>query len=95
MNSIEHISISDFSSHLFWDINKDELDLDANKSFIVKRALEYGFMQDWNLISSYYGLTEIVELAKTFRSLEPKTFSFILTLSGLQKDAFRCYTIKQ
>lgn len=95
MIAIEHIKISDFSSHLFWDVNKDELDLDANRSFIVKRALEYGLMQDWNLIRRYYGLTAIVELAKTFRSLESKTLSFILTLSGLQKEVFRCSTIKQ
>lgn len=95
MSVINSIKVSDFSSHLFWDINRDSLDLDTNKSFIVKRALEYGLMKDWNLINRYYGLTAIVEMAKTFRSLEPKTFSFILTLSGLQKEAFRCSTIKQ
>lgn len=95
MIAIDTIKISDFSSHLFWDINSDELDLDANRSFIIKRALEYGLMQDWNLVSRYYGLTAIVEMAKTFRSLEPKTFSFILTLSGLPKEVFRCSTTKQ
>jgi hypothetical protein len=95
MSVIDPIKVSDFSSHLFWDINKDELDLNTNRSFIVKRALEYGLMQDWNLINRYYGFVAIVEMAKTFRSLEPKTFSFILTLSGLQKEAFRCSTIKQ
>jgi hypothetical protein len=95
MIAFDHIKVSDFSSHLFWDIKRGELDLDTNKSFIVKRALEYGLMKDWNLINRYYGLTAIVEMAKTFRSLEPKTFSFILTLSGLQKEAFRCSTTKQ
>jgi hypothetical protein len=95
MISSSSIKISDFSSHLFWDVNKDELDLDKNSSFIVKRALEYGLMQDWNLIIRYYGFTSIVEMVKTFRNLEPKTFSFILTLSGLQKEAFRCSTTKQ
>jgi len=94
MIAIDPIKISDFSSHLFWDVNKDELDLDKNSSFIVKRALEYGLMQDWNLINRYYGFDAIVEIAKTFRNLEPKTFSFILTLSGLQKKAFRCSTTK-
>jgi hypothetical protein len=95
MSAINSIKVSDFSSHLFWDIKRDELDLNTNRSFIVKRTLEYGLMQDWNLINRYYGFDAIVEMAKTFRSLEPKTFSFILTLSGLQKEAFRCSTIKQ
>ena len=95
MSAIDPIKVSDFSSHLFWDINKDELDLNTNRSFIVKRTLEYGLMQDWNLINRYYRFDAIVEMAKTFRSLEPKTFSFILTLSGLQKEAFRCSTTKQ
>jgi hypothetical protein len=94
LSGINPIKVSDFSSHLFWDINRDSLDLDTNNSFIIKRALEYGLMQDWNLINRYYDFAAIVEMAKTFRSLEPKTFSFILTLSGLQKEAFRCSTTK-
>jgi hypothetical protein len=94
LSGINPIKVSDFSSHLFWDINRDSLDLDTNNSFIIKRALEYGLMQDWNLINRYYSFAAIVEMAKTFRSLEPKTFSFILTLSGLQKEAFRCSTTK-
>lgn len=89
------LKIADFSPHLFWDVDKDELDLDVNKSFIVKRTLEYGFMKDWKLIYSYYGLQMIVELVKTFRSLDPKTFSFILNLSGLPKESFRCSSIEQ
>lgn len=89
------IKISEFSNHLFWDVNRDELDLDTNKSFIVKRVLEYGLMRDWNLIYKYYGLQTIIELAKSFRSIDPKSFSFILNLSGLPKEDFRCSTIVQ
>ena len=34
--------IKKFSSHLFWDVKREELDSEKDKAFIIKRALEYG-----------------------------------------------------
>jgi hypothetical protein len=45
-----NISISDFSSHLFWDTNREKLDLKSNDAYIIKQVLEYGKLEDWNLI---------------------------------------------
>ena len=42
-----------FSEHLFWDVDKNELDMDKHKEFIVERVLDYGFMADRLLIKEY------------------------------------------
>ena len=63
-----------FSPHLFWDVRKEDIDLDAHAQYVIQRVLEYGLLGDWNLIKSYYGLPKIVETAKGLRSLEPRAW---------------------
>ncbi len=87
--------INTLSPHLFWDVDINDVDADKNKSFIIKRVLEFGFFKDWKLINEYYGIDVIVDSATKFRELEPKTLSFIIQYSGLPKEKFRCYTTAQ
>lgn len=61
--------ITQFSAYLFWDVNKDDLDMEKHSRYIIKRVLEYGMLQDWNIVKQYYGITRIVEEAKGFREL--------------------------
>ena len=39
--------ISDFSPHLFWDVDRSKLDFEAHAAQIIKGTLEYGLMKDW------------------------------------------------
>ena len=48
--------LSALSPHLFWDIDKNRADMDSCPSQIIQRVLEYGTLDDWKLILSYYGL---------------------------------------
>lgn len=84
-----------FSQHLFWDTDRQNVDLETNAAFMVQRVLEYGLLEDWMLLRSYYGIERIAEVAKKLRSLEPRALSFIATLSNSNKSEFRCYTTKQ
>ena len=47
--------ITRFSTYLFWDVNKDDLDMEKHSQYIIKRVLEYGMLQDWNIVKQYYG----------------------------------------
>ena len=87
--------ISKFSPHLFWDIKRDQLDVEGNKSFIIKRVLEYGLWNDWLLLQKKYGLKTITDETELFRDLDPKALAFISILSGVSKEKFRCYTTRQ
>ena len=62
MSGNEYINM--FSAHLFWDVRKEDVDFDEHAQYIIKRVLEYGLLEDWNLIRQYYGLSKIVDVAK-------------------------------
>jgi len=89
------INISSFSSHLFWDTDKNNLELEKHKAYIIKQVLEYGLMDDWKILKRIYGLKTITETAKNFRELDKKALSFIAAVSNEPIDSFRCYTYQQ
>ena len=76
-----------FSPHLFWDVRKEDIDLDAHAQYVIQRVLEYGLLGDWNLIKSYYGLPKIVETAKGLRSLEPRALALPLFQKPLKNSS--------
>lgn len=87
--------INSFSDYLFWDVDRTSIDLEANASYVVKRVLEYGRLDDWKLLVARYGIARIVETAKNLRSLDPKSLSFISIISSTPIESFRCFTTKQ
>ena len=93
MSGNEYINM--FSAHLFWDVRKEDVDFDEHAQYIIKRVLEYGLLEDWNLIRQYYGLSKIVEVAKELRDLEPRALAYISAVSKTPKEQFRCYIWKQ
>jgi hypothetical protein len=91
----KEITINDFSKHLFWDVDIDLFDLDKYKTFFIQRVLEYGKMNDWNLIKKLYGLEEIENAALNARSLDAVTLSFVSNLFNREITEFRCYKHRQ
>ena len=89
------IKIKDFSNYIFWDIDVSQLDIDRDRQFIIKRVLEYGKLEDWMLIKEYYSIDVIGQEMQETRSLEPLSLSFVSMVTGLKKESFRCYTMKQ
>ncbi|MCR5560515.1 MAG: hypothetical protein K6F58_01705 [Bacteroidales bacterium] len=87
--------IQGFSDYIFWDVDRNAIDLQANIRFVVQRVLEYGQYQDWKLLLSYYGMASIVEAARQLRTLDPKALSFISTVSKTPLKKFRCYNTRQ
>lgn len=87
--------INKLSKHLFWDVNRNALDLDKNKAYIIKQVLEFGLIEDWKLIYNYFGISIIAKEAKNFRELDKKALSFISFLSKIPREKFRCYNYQQ
>ena len=87
--------IRGFSSYIFWDADRDSIDPILNAPYIVRRVLEYGQIEDWKHLLDYYGMTQIVEISKQLRSLEPRALSFISTVSNTPIALFRCYNTRQ
>lgn len=91
---IEKIGIHRFSKHLFWDVNKDELDFDKHQKYIIKYVLLYGLYEDWKLLKELYGIEIIGLNASEIRDLDKKTAAFIALLSKRNVKEFACYTSK-
>lgn len=83
------------SEHLFWDVVREEVDMEAHASFVVQRVLEYGTLADWRLLRDYYGLDYIVSLCQAMRTLDPVCLSFISTIANTPRETFRCYHTRQ
>lgn len=89
------INISDFSSHLFWDVNRDDLDFDKNRSVIISQVIQYGLMDDWTLVCRLYTMKEIADVAVKIRDLDKKSHSFISLVTNTPKEQFACFTTNQ
>ncbi len=87
--------IKGFSSYIFWDVDRNTIDLAENAPFVIQRVLEYGQWGDWNILLGYYGLGQIVNIAKHLRTLDPKALAFLSTISDTPKEQFRCYNTRQ
>lgn len=87
-------TIKDLSPHLFWDVDISSLDFEESKEQIIYKVLEYGVINDWNIIKKVYGLEIIKKTATKLRSLDDVTISFLSNLFQIEKTKFRCYKPK-
>ena len=89
------MQITDFSKHLFWDVDISTLDFEKHKEYIVQRVLEYGVMKDFVQLINYFSLNQVKDIAINLRSLDDRTLNFISTSTNTPLQDFRCYTSKQ
>jgi len=88
-------SISDFSPHLFWDVDSNKLDLQVNKQLIVERVIQRGSLSDFKIILSYYGKQEAGELLKQVPWLNDKDMNFVHVFFDIPFTEMKCYAKKQ
>lgn len=91
----QEITINDFSQHLFWDIDLNDFDLEKHKAHLIQRVLEYGKMNDWQLLKKLYGLDTIKEVSLNLRCLDAVTLAYLSAIFNINKTEFRCYKHKQ
>ena len=87
--------ISQISPVLFWDIDREKMDVESHSAGLIQRVLEYGTLQDWRLTRDYYGMDRIVADCKQLRTLDPMALSFICAMSNTNKEDYRCYQFRQ
>ena len=88
-------SIQHFSKNLFWDVSPADFHADRCPAQVIQRVLERGEWSDWCLVRDYYGLTQIVEICKTLRTLSPEALSYICCMTDTKKEDYRCYHYAQ
>ena len=87
--------IPQFSDYLFWDVDRNNLDIERSKVYIIDRALSHGMLSDWFLIKKIYGNESIREVALNLRYLDKYALNFCAAYFGEPIQHFRCYTYTQ
>jgi hypothetical protein len=77
--------------NLFWDVNRDNLDMDKDAAYIIDRALSHGSWDDWLHVREYYGLEKIKQVTMKLRTMAPNALSYIATITDTPQTQFRCY----
>lgn len=83
--------VSRFSSHLFWDVDTRQIDMDRHARYVIQRVLEYGLWNDWKLVREYYGLDRIVAEVKQMRMLDPVALAYICAITNTKETEYGCY----
>ena len=89
------VKISDFSPHLFWDVDRNKLNFEKSKEQIVFQVVEFGLMNDWKLLQQVYSFEELKQITTSLRTLDKVTLSFLAHFFKIDKSEFRCYTTSQ
>ncbi len=87
--------VNTLSEHLFWDVDKSNIDEQKHKKYIITKVLQYGFYSDWKKLLRFYGLETIINVSKTIRDLDKKTLSFLSLIGEIPENKFLCYTTGQ
>ena len=79
-----------FSPMLFWDTDREKVDVRANARWLVVRVLEYGTFDDWRLLRRLYSRDEIVGACCSARSLSRPSVAFVSARFHVPEEDFRC-----
>jgi len=82
-------------ANLFWDTDPDTIDDISHKRFIIKRVVQKGSLEDWNIIRKFYGMDVLKLEIMEIRDLDKKSLSFFSLIFNEEKEKFRCYSTKQ
>jgi len=77
---------------LFWDTDKNNLDISGHKRFIIERVLQFGMPNDIKWLLSIYSEKDIIDVVKKSKSIDKKTANFWAIHYGIDKDEVLCLT---
>lgn len=92
---MQNLIAINFSSYLFWDVDKDKIDYDLNKAYVIERILSHGMLSDWYNMKSLYGLQTIKEVVVQLRYLDKYSLHFCSAYFDIPINNFRCFKLEQ
>jgi len=86
------IKLENISKHIFWDVDRDKLDTQRNKQFIIERIFTLGDISDVKIIAQIYGIEVIKKEIVNAGYLDKKTLNWLSLFLKIPKTEFKCYT---
>ncbi|MEX2483826.1 MAG: hypothetical protein WED10_04685 [Brumimicrobium sp.] len=87
--------VENLSNHLFWDTDKSSLLNNSSEIFVLERVMEYGNIDDWRAINSFYKRKKLKKLVVQLKNISDKSFAFLSNYFDIPKEKFACYTKNQ
>ena len=83
-------SIPERIKRLFWDVDKERIDIKDQRSFIIRRIIDFGNMDDVKWMLNVYTSDEIIEVVKKSRGLSRKSAYFWSAYFNIPKKDVEC-----
>jgi predicted nucleotidyltransferase len=83
-------SIPEKIKRLFWDVDKDAVNLKLHQSYIIRRIMDYGNIDDVKWMLAAYTTEEIVEVLRKSRALSRKSANFWSAYFNIPKEEIEC-----
>ncbi len=80
---------------LFRDINFEQIDFNKNILSIIERVFNFGNIEEFKAIVTYYGVGKIKDSAKKAEYFDPKTLEFVISYFNLNPEEIQCFVKKQ
>lgn len=90
MNSKKSEKLPEFLREYFWDVKFEELEVEKNPRFILKRIIDRGDTKALNWALSIFRLNDIRDIILTSRDLSRKTASFWTLILNLDPNKVPC-----
>jgi len=75
---------------LFWDTDKKSVDLRSHRGYVVRRIMDYGYLEDVRWMLATYSAEEIIEVLKMSRGLTRKSGYFWGNHFAVPKEEIAC-----
>ncbi len=75
---------------LFWDTDKDRVDIQKHRAYIIRRIMDYGDVEDVRWMLAAYSGEDIVEVLKKSRGLSRKSGYFWGNHFAVAKEEIAC-----
>jgi hypothetical protein len=79
--------------HLLWDVDRNTLDPQKYKKFIIERVLKFGAPKEVRLLLATYVDADIIQAVKSSRNLDRKTANFWAIHYGISLEEVKCLTM--
>ena len=88
-NERDH-SIPEKVRRLFWDVNKETVDLVCHRAYIIRRIMDYGTVEDVKWMLRTYSPQEMAEVLRMRRGLSRKSACFWAAYFKIPKEEIAC-----
>ncbi len=86
-------TIPESIKRLFWDADKEKIDIKDHRSYIVRRIMDFGNLDDVDWMLKAYTSDKIIQVVKKSRGLSRKSATFWSIYFKIPREEIECLKI--